>query len=415
MSENKNLNKIIFYSTLGNIVEYYDVMIYVFASTIVFNKLFFPQLDPTTALLASIGTLGLAVIGKPIGSILFGHFGDRYGRKSTLIASLIMSAVFSVAIGLLPTYQMIGITATVALITFKILQGMAMCGEWSGASLMVYENVPKEKRSFYTSFIQLGLPLGTALASISFTLLSLLPKESFFDWGWRVPFLLSFILGIISGIARLVLVETDEFKQLQKNKQISKFPLKDALKMPGTIFKAMGIRFSDIVVGQLMLTASIAYLCNIKGVPRHDMIQAILYGNIVNALTIPLYGYIGDIIGNRKLFIYGCIISILTAYPIFYLMDSGYYITAILISYGIGHSILASGLSCYIPQMFNTNVRYTGSSLAVSTSVAIGAAVTPVLGTYVAINYGMKSMALLAIGAVSITLISVILTKETYK
>jgi MHS family shikimate/dehydroshikimate transporter-like MFS transporter len=415
MAEAKNLNKIIFYSTLGNIVEYYDVMIYVFASTIVFNKLFFPQLDPTTALLASVGTLGLAVIGKPIGSILFGHFGDKYGRKATLIASLIMSAVFSVAIGLLPTYEMIGITATVALVAFKILQGMSICGEWTGASLMVYENVPKEKRTFYTSFIQLGLPLGTALASMSFMLLALLPKESFFDWGWRVPFLLSFILGIISGIARLVLVETKEFKLLQKNKQVSKLPLKDLFKKPSIILKAMGVRLSDIVVGQLILTASIAYLCNIKGVPRHDMVQAILYGNIINALTIPIYGYIADIIGNRKLLIYGGIISLLTAYPIFYLLDSGYYVTAILISYGIGHSVLAAGLSCYIPQMFNTNVRYTGTSLSTQMSVAIGASVTPVLGIYMAINYGIKSLALIAIGAISITLISVILTKETYK
>jgi MHS family shikimate/dehydroshikimate transporter-like MFS transporter len=415
MSENKNLNKIIFYSTLGNIVEYYDVMIYVLASTIVFNKLFFPQLDPTTALFASIGTMGLSLIGKPIGSILFGHFGDRYGRKYTLITSMIMSALCTVAIGLLPTYQLIGITATAALIVLKILQGISMCGEWSGASLMVYENTSKEKKSFYTSFIQLGLPFGTALASGIFTLLAFLPKESFFDWGWRVPFLLSFVLGIISGIARLVLVETDEFKLLQKNKQVSKFPLKELFKTPNLILKAAGIRFADIVIGQLMVTVCMAYICTIKQVPRHVLVQALFYGNIVNALTIPFYGYLGDIIGNRKIFIYGSIISILTAYPIFYLMDSGHYIIAILISYGLGHSLLAAGLSCYIPQIFNTNVRYTGSSIATQSSVAIGAAITPVLGTYMAINYGLTSVTLIAIAAVLITLISVILTKETYK
>ena len=415
MAETKNLNKIIFYSTLGNIVEYYDIMIYVFASTLVFNKLFFPQLDPTTALFASIATIGLGIIGKPIGAVLFGHFGDRYGRKYTFIVSMIISAIATVAIGLLPTYQLIGITATAALVVLKIIQGMSMAGEWSGASLMVYENTNKENKAFYTSFIQLGLPFGTALASGIFTLLAFLPKESFFDWGWRVPFLLSFVLGIISGIARLVLVETTEFKLMQKNKQVSNFPLKELFKTPSLILKAAGIRFADVVTGQLMVTVCIAYICSIKQVPRHLLVQALFYGNIINALTIPLYGYIASIIGIRKLFIYGSIISIITAYPIFYLMDSGHYITAILISYGLGHSLLAAGLSCYIPQIFNTNVRYTGCSLSTQISVAIATLITPILGTYMAIHYGLTSVTLISIVAISITLISVILTKETYK
>jgi MHS family shikimate/dehydroshikimate transporter-like MFS transporter len=398
-----NINKIVAYSTLGTLFEWYDLMIYTVAASVIFGKLFFPPTDPAAAQIASLVTIGLSFLAKPIGAIFFGHIGDKYGRRTTLIWSMVLMAIATVSIGFLPTYAEIGIAATWLLVLFRLLQGIAFGGEWTGASLMIYENAPENRKSFYGSFIQIGLPIATLMAAGMFALLDFLSKEEFLDWGWRIPFLFSFLLGFFSFYARLNLSETVEFQALQSKKQTVKLPIAELFKEPMQIVKGVGLKLTEITWGPLLVIVTVAYMVGERHIPRETMLHAVWIGSVFHALAIPFFGWLGDNIGNKRLFKWGALTTIVVAYPVFYIIDSGHYILGLTLGWILGNAFLQSTLPSIVPQLFKPNVRYTGSSLSMQIGAAIGLTTVPVLGGWMAKTYGLPSVSILLIVAALLT------------
>jgi MFS transporter, MHS family, shikimate and dehydroshikimate transport protein len=411
----QNINKITFASAFGTLFEWYDFLIYGTAAALVFNKLFFPNIDPIVGMLAAMLTFAVGFIARPVGGILFGHFGDRYGRKNTLMATMLLMGVATFAIGLLPTYETIGIWAPIALVILRILQGIAFGGEWGGASLMILEHAPVNRRAFYGSFIQMGYPLGVLAATGMFAIMTRLPEKDFLDWGWRIPFLVSIVLVAIGGFVRSRLSETPVFEKIQKEQTISRSPLIDIIfKEPKSLLLGIGLKITEVTWAYLLTVFCVVYAVNNLGFTRSDMMDAVLIASAINLFAIPTFGYMSDVIGRRKIYIAGSLITLVIAYPIFAMLQAGGVIPAMIIGLVFGNALMMAPLATYLPELFKSNVRFTGASFSCQIAAALGGGVAPVLATWLATNHnGLASVSALMFVLGLITLISALLAKET--
>lgn len=411
----QNINKITFASAFGTLFEWYDFLIYGTAAALVFNKLFFPNIDPIVGMLAAMLTFAVGFIARPVGGILFGHFGDRYGRKNTLMATMLLMGVSTFAIGLLPTYETIGLWAPITLVILRILQGIAFGGEWGGASLMILEHAPNNRRAFYGSFIQMGYPLGVLAATGMFAIMTRLPHEDFLDWGWRIPFLVSIVLVAIGGFVRSSLPETPVFEKIQKEQTISRSPFIDIIfKEPKSLLLGIGLKITEVTWAYLLTVFCVVYAVNNLGFTRSDMMDAVLIASAINLFAIPTFGYMSDVIGRRKIYIAGSLITLVMAYPIFAMLQAGGTIPAMIIGLVFGNALMMAPLATYLPELFKSNVRFTGASFGCQIAAALGGGVAPVLATWLATNHdGLASVSALMFVLGLITLISALLAKET--
>jgi MFS transporter, MHS family, shikimate and dehydroshikimate transport protein len=412
------MRSVVFAGTIGTIIEWYDFLIYGTAAALVFNTLFFPKFDPVTGTIAALGTYAAGFFARPIGAWIFGHYGDRIGRKTMLIITMIITALGTFAIGLMPTYNQIGVWAPILLITLRILQGIGLGGEWGGASLLVLEHAPANRRGLYGSLVQVGFPLGVAASSTAFALVSLLPQADLMTWGWRVPFLFSILLLGVGLYVRTRVPETPLFSEIKKRGDIAKAPFLDViLRQPKTFLLAIGLKISEVSWVYIVTVFAVVYSTTQLGLPKSTLLNAIIIGSLIEVFTIPLFGHLSDRFGRRALYFAGTIFTIAFAFPLFWLLDTKnvWVIGAtIAVALSFGHGMMFGLLSTYLPELFGTKVRYTGASLGFQVAAAIGGGLAPILATSLTSSMGgTAGVSILLILLALITLTATFYSRET--
>ncbi|MDF7758294.1 MFS transporter [Kosakonia cowanii] len=412
--------KVVVASLIGTAIEFFDFYIYATAAVIVFPHIFFPQGDTTAATLQSLATFAIAFIARPIGSAVFGHFGDRVGRKVTLVASLLTMGISTVAIGLLPGYETIGVLAPLLLALARFGQGLGLGGEWGGAALLATENAPPRKRALYGSFPQLGAPIGFFFANGTFLLLSwLLTDEQFMQWGWRVPFIFSAVLVLIGLYVRVSLHETPVFAKVAAAKKQVKIPL-------GTLL-TKHVRVTVLGTFIMLATYTLFYIMTVYsmtfstspqglGMPRNEVLWMLMMAVIGFGVMVPVAGLLADAYGRRKSMIVITTLIILFALFVFPpLLGSGspvLVMTYLLI--GLSLMGLTFGpMGALLPELFPTEVRYTGASFSYNVSSILGASVAPYIATWLQANYGLMYVGCYLAAMAALTLIALLLTHET--
>lgn len=422
MSEKPNSSRrVAFASFIGTTIEWYDYFIYGTIAALVFNKLFFPEISPVAGTLAAFASFAVGFLARPLGGIIFGHFGDKIGRKSTLIISLFMMGVATFAIGLLPTYAQIGVWAPVLLTTLRVFQGIAIGGEWGGASLMAVEHAPKGKRGLFGSATQMGAPGGLLISTAVIAIVSQLPDAQFLAWGWRIPFLLSIVLVFIGLVIRLKLEESSAFKQVKEENKEAKIPLVELFKtQPKNIFIAAGISAMNGVSFWIVATFTISYATTQLGLPREDLLNNMLIVSIVYFFTIPLFGALSDKIGRKPMIMSSVIITALLAFPYFSMintMNPTIILLAMVLLLSVIQSVAYAPQSAYFSELFEPKVRYTGAALGYNLAQMIFGGTAPFVATALLAATGGKTWAIsiymIAIACVSLT--AVLFAKETYK
>ncbi|WP_350315627.1 MHS family MFS transporter [Pectobacterium aroidearum] len=414
-------NKVIVASLIGTAIEFFDFYIYATAAVLVFPHIFFPQGDPTAATLQSLATFAIAFVARPIGSAVFGHFGDRVGRKVTLVASLLTMGISTVLIGLLPTYETIGIFAPILLALARFGQGLGLGGEWGGAALLATENAPSHKRALYGSFPQLGAPIGFFFANGTFLLLSwLLTEEQFMSWGWRVPFVASAALVLVGLYVRISLHEAPVFtKAVKAGKQV-RMPLGTLLSkhMKVTILGTF-IMLATYTLFYIMTVYSMTYgtspVPKGLGFSRNSFLLMLMIAVIGFGLMVPVAGYLADAFGRRKTMITITCLMIVFAMLFPYMLGSGN--QALVMGFLVlGLSIMGltfGPMGALLPELFPTEVRYTGASFSYNVSSILGASVAPYVAAWLTANYGLFYVGVYLAAMASLTLIALLATRET--
>jgi metabolite-proton symporter len=408
---------VLFASLIGTTIEFFDFYIYATAAVLVFPKLFFPASDAAAATLQSLATFALAFLARPIGSALFGHFGDRVGRKATLVAALLTMGLSTVVIGLLPTYASIGTLAPMLLALCRFGQGLGLGGEWGGAVLLATENAPPGKRAWYGMFPQLGAPIGFFLSGGTFLLLTqFLGEAQFFSFGWRIPFLASALLVIVGMYVRLSLTETPAFKEVLKKKEVVKIPVLTVLR-EHTRELVLGtfIAMATFVLFYLMTVFTLGWGTSHLGFSRHDFLILQLFAVLFFGAAIPLSAVLADRHGRRETMIW--VSAAIAAFGLLLapLFGSGS-TPAVAAFLAIGLALMGmtyGPLGTLLSEMFPAEVRYTGASLTFNLAGILGASLAPYAATWLATNYGLPYVGYYLSAAALISLVALLLTRRT--
>ena len=423
-----NMQKVALTALAGTSIEWYDFFLYGAAAALIFPTAFFGEATPSTALILSLLTFAAGFIARPIGGIIFGHYGDRVGRKKTLVMALILMGVSSTLIGLLPTYAMIGITAPILLTSLRFAQGLAIGGQWGGAMLLVTESAPSNQRGYYGAFAQAGAPVGVILANLAFiTTSALVSEESFYSWGWRIPFLASAILIGISMYIQLNLEDTKAFKELQALRESQKddneeamrrSPILEAIqKYPKRIALAAGAFLSIQVTFYILIAFLLAYGVASAEITRDDMLAAVL---IASAIMVPvqfMFSSYSDRHGRKGVFMAGAILTGLWAFAIFPLVDTGnFWLIVLAITGGlIFVSMMYGPQAAFFTELFSTEVRYSGATLGYQFGAILGGAFAPTIAALLWKDYGIFWVSVYIAFASLLTLLSVMALTETYQ
>lgn len=411
-------------------IEYYDFFIYGLAAALIFPSVFFPQQDSGTGVLLSFATFGIGFLARPLGGVIFGHFGDVIGRKKTLVVALATMGVASTAIGLLPTYSAVGVLAPILLTVLRFLQGIAIGGQMGGVVLLAVEAAPRSRRGFFGSFSSLGAPGGVLLANITFLIITAaVPSEALMQWAWRLPFLLSLGLVALAIYVHLKLEDTPAFRRLQQQRQSTPTNVTSTLKRspvitvlrtyPREVALTAGSYIGINLTYYLFITFVVSYGTNPDhlDLPRSTMLAAILIGSTGQVLALPLAGAISDKIGRARVYIWGAGGLAAFTFPFWMLLETRNFwlITiAMLIGLGLLHSLMYGVQPAFFAETFSTEVRYSGVSLGIQTGSVIGGAFAPMVATALLTKYGWPSVALYMVGGCLVTLTSVIILSRRH-
>ena len=378
--------KVIMASFVGTAIEWYDFYLYGTASALVFGSLFFPDYDPIVGTLAAFATFAAGFLARPIGGIVFGHFGDRIGRKKMLVYSLLGMGIATFAIGLLPTYAAIGVAAPVLLVVFRLIQGFAVGGEWAGAVLMSVEHEQKGKKGLAGSWTQAGSPAGLLLSTVVFAVVALLPDEQFMSWGWRIPFLFSAVLVAVGLFIRISVIESPEFKEVKDSGGPAKMPALEAIrKHPLNILLAIAMCLAPFVCFYYFATFNLTYATTELTLPRDSMLIIVAVAAAIEIVTIPLAAAWSDRIGRGKVFLLGTALFAAYAYPFFLINEAfpSVWTMAITVIVGIGliHPLMYGPMATLFAELFPPRVRYSGASLGYSIGAILGGGFAPMIFT----------------------------------
>lgn len=406
-------------SFIGTAIEWYDFFLYGTAAALIFNRLFFPTFAPLAGTLAAFGTYAVGFIARPLGGVIFGHYGDKIGRKSMLSLTLLLMGTATFCIGLLPTYETLGVWAPLLLILLRVLQGFGVGGEWGGAVLMAVEHAPDGKRGFYGSWPQIGVPAGLLLSTGVFSLVSTLPEEQLLAWGWRLPFLLSIILVGVGLFIRLRIHETPAFNQVKEAGEEAQIPLFEAIRAhPRNILLAMGARVAENGFFYVYSVFALVYVTEQLKLPRSTILHGVLLATVCEFFSIPFFGALSDRIGRRPVYMAGAAISALFSFPFFWLLDTKQSLLiwlAVVIGLSLGHGAMYGPQASFFSELFGARVRYSGASLGYQLASVFAGGLSPLIATALLSWSGGRPwpIALYMMGMASITLVSVYLAAET--
>jgi MFS transporter, MHS family, shikimate and dehydroshikimate transport protein len=419
--QTRSLKKVVAASFIGTTIEWYDFFLYGTAAALVFNELFFPEVDPLIGTLSAFGTFAVGFAARPLGGIVFGHFGDRIGRKSMLVMSLLIMGIATFLIGVLPTYESIGMLAPVLLVVLRFAQGIGVGGEWGGAVLMSVEHAPRGKRGFYGSWPQMGVPAGLLLSTVVFAIIQGATSEAaFLAWGWRIPFLVSIVLVAVGLFIRLKLMESPAFQEVKDSGTEAPRPIVDVVKKyPRNVLVAMGMRIAENGTFYVLTVFVLAYGEDTLGLSKGTMLTGVIIAAAIGLFTIPLWGALSDRVGRRPVYMAGAVFSLLLAFPFFWMVDTKEPVLiwlAIVLGVNVGHDLMYGPQAAYFSELFGTRVRYSGASLGYQLASVFAGGFAPLIATaLLAANGG--DPALVAIYMMVMGLISVVATlyaNETY-
>ncbi|WP_396653085.1 MFS transporter [Metabacillus arenae] len=394
--EQKVAKKALIASLIGSSIEWYDYFLYGTIAALVFSKLYFPSGDPAVNLMLAYASFAIPFFIRPLGGVIFSHIGDKIGRKKTLVLTLSLMGGATVLIGLLPTYEAIGIWAPILLIVLRLIQGLGIGGEWGGALLLAVEYAPDKKRGFFGSIPQMGVPIGMLLGTLSISLMTLLPDAAFLSWGWRVPFILSAILVFMGLWIRNGLDETPAFKEAQKTGNIAKVPLVDTFKYHWReVLIAVGAKVVETGPFYIFSTFIISYAAGTLGFEQSSALNAVTIATLITTIMIPFMGKWSDKVGRKPLYIWGTVAMMLYAFPYFYLLSLGsvFWLTvATIIGLGIIWAPITAVLGTMFSEIFATNVRYTGVTVGYQLGAALAGGTAPLIATALLSNFGNSSI-----------------------
>jgi metabolite-proton symporter len=383
---NRELRKVVAASLVGTMIEWYDFFLYISAAALVFNVVFFPTADPWTGILLAFGSNALGFFARPVGGIVFGHYGDRIGRKRLLMLSLVLMGAATVLIGLLPTYGQIGVAAPILLVLLRLVQGFAVGGEWGGAVLLAAEHGDARRRGFWASWPQAGVPLGLVLASGVLALMSaFLSEAEFLAWGWRVPFLLSAVLVVLGWWIRNSVSESRTFEEsLAEAEAPPRMPALDVLReRPGALATGAGLRVGENISYYIITGFSLTYITSAAGLSRDVALQAVLIGSLVHCLAIPLAARLSDEIGRRWVYAAGGLGLAAFSFAFFPMLASGDWATIVLaITIALVlHGTMYGPQAAFIAELFPTRIRYSGASIAYQLTSIFAGSLAPIIAT----------------------------------
>lgn len=407
-------------SLLGTTIEWYDFFLYVTAASLVFNQVFFPEFEPLVGTLLSYSVNAVAFIARPIGGAVFGHFGDRIGRKSMLIATLLLMGIATFAIGCLPTYSQIGVAAPLILIVLRFLQGMGLGGEWGGAVLMSVEHSPEGRRGFYGSFPQMGIPAGVILSSLIFLVLTAsLSNEQFLAWGWRIPFLLSIVLVGVGLYIRLNILESPAFRNVQEAGTASPAPLVEVFRDHWKqVLVVAGAYLAQNVTFYILIAFTVAYGTEQLGLSRPFMVSIVVISSVVSFFLLPAFALLSDRVGRKPLLLTGVAGMAVMAFVMFPLLDTRNYALMLLghLLVTVFQSMNLGPIATFFVELFETRVRYTGATMGYQAGTIVAGGSALIIATYLLglTGSGLSIAAYIAVMCV-LSFVAIYAGAETYQ
>ena len=418
-SETNSVRLVAVASFIGTTIEWYDFFLYGTAAALVFNRLFFPTFDPLMGTLAAFGTYAVGFFARPVGGIVIGHYGDKIGRKSMLVLTLVVMGVATFLIGLLPTYEQIGPWAAVGLVLLRVAQGFGVGGEWGGAVLMAVEHAPPGTRGYYGSWPQIGVPAGLVISTAVFAVFSRLPEEQFLSWGWRVPFLLSALLVIVGLMIRVRILETPAFTKVKEASSEAHQPIIEVLTTyPKQVLLAMGARFGENGAFYIYSVFVLTYATQHVKMPQQVVLTAMLIGAGLELIAIPFFGAMSDRFGRRPVYLFGAIATALWAYPMFRLLDTAsppLVVLALIVAFVFSHAAMYGPQAAFFSELFGTRVRYSGASLGAQLAAVLAGGTSPFIATLLLARYGTHALSLYLIFMAAVTIVAVLLASETHR
>ncbi|HRQ91000.1 MAG TPA: MFS transporter, partial [Bacteroidia bacterium] len=379
-----SVKRVVLASFVGTAIEWYDFFIYGTAAALVFGQLFFPTESEFAGRMAAYGTFAIGFFARPLGGILFGHFGDRIGRKTMLVTTLMMMGFATFSIGCLPTYGQIGIAAPIILVLLRVVQGFGVGGEWGGAVLMAIEHSGKDKRGFYGSCVQVGVPVGLLLAAGVFALCSRLPEEAFLSWGWRVPFWLGILLLGIGMFIRVRVMESPVFEQTRSKEGVSELPIVEVFKKyPKNVFLSMGARFAENASFYIFSVFVLSYVVSHLGLSKDTALVGVWLAAVVQIFAIPAFGLLSDRVGRRPVYLAAAVFIALFAFPFFWMVEtkSGVMVCLAILLGLVGHAAMYGPQAAFFSELFGTRVRYSGASIGYQLASPLAGGLAPMVAT----------------------------------
>ncbi len=423
VEDRRTLRRVVAASFIGTTIEWYDFFLYGTAAALVFGDLFFPGSSPLIGTLSAFGTFAVGFAARPLGGVIFGHFGDRIGRKAMLVTSLLIMGLATFLIGCLPTHASIGVAAPILLVLLRFAQGIGVGGEWGGAVLMAVEHAPNGKRGFYGSWPQMGVPAGLLLSTVLFTAVqNLTTEDQFMAWGWRIPFLVSIVLVAVGLFIRLAVMESPAFKAVKESGGQSKeMPIVELVKtQKRDVLTAMGMRIAENGTFYIFTVFVLAYGEDTLKLSKNTMLTGVIIAAALGLLSVPFYGWLSDRLGRRTLYISGALFTFAFVFPFFALLNTKEPVLiwlAIVLAVNVGHDLMYGPQAAYFSELFATRMRYTGASVGYQLASVFGGGFAPLIAVALLAAGGDKPylVALYMMGMGLITIVATYFARETFR